>query len=160
MANDSDESSDDEGSITNKIITWELVKGATKRAGDHLTNSGGYSYVLLRKAKAEGVCYWRCTKRNSANCKARVTQRGREFIPGKVEHVCVPTVGATAVARVRAACNLKAKEHQSQAARRIVDEVGTHNTNIENYDEYILVERLFIFDIIFTYNYIQNVYLS
>ena len=58
------------------------------------------------------------------------------------------------------ACNLKAKEHQSQAARRIVDEVGTHNTNIENYDEYILVERLFIFDIIFTYNYIQNVYLS
>lgn len=104
-------------------LTWTLVKGATERSGCRLINSLGYSYILLRKGKKDGTAYWRCSKRNSAQCKARVNQHGDRFTPGANEHVCSVSRGIDVKTKVQVACLKRAREQPFTAARRIVDEV-------------------------------------
>ena len=80
----------DTDDVSTEEITWELVTGSTERNGTHLVNSIGYTYVLHKLGKSEGIAHWRCAQRNSAKCKARVNQKSDDFSIGIVKHLCTP----------------------------------------------------------------------
>ncbi|PFX20540.1 hypothetical protein AWC38_SpisGene14995 [Stylophora pistillata] len=70
---------------THVPLTFTLVEKATKRRGDRLIDSMGFSYNIRRKG-AKTTC-WQCTiRRKGCYCKAGVVERNGVFTFGNFSH--------------------------------------------------------------------------
>jgi len=86
-------------------LTYTVVDGATKRSKARLVSSHNYVYNFKKTLKS-GHIVWQCCVRNKCvYCTAVVKQIGDVFMPGSVQHKCVPKTSALAGARVRAVVN-------------------------------------------------------
>ena len=85
-------------------LTFEVVKGASKRGQQKLFDSCGYSYCVKRRRNA--ITYWHCSFRDQSNhCLVSVIPEG--FTVG-VEHNHVGEVGLPETAKLTAAIKRKA----------------------------------------------------
>lgn len=74
-------------------VTYTIVKKATSKGRNTLTDSYGYCYSI-KPRKSSSVVYWRCVVRNrSTNCRATVTQTSDGFKRGIHQHICCPRIG-------------------------------------------------------------------
>lgn len=65
--------------------TFHLIAKGSKRGGDILVSTYGYSYGVSRRAT--GKIHWRCNVRPKGKiCNAGVTQEGETFIPKSISH--------------------------------------------------------------------------
>ncbi|CAL4247927.1 unnamed protein product, partial [Meganyctiphanes norvegica] len=53
---------------------FEIIAGGTKKGGDLLVDSSEYTYTRHRPG------YWRCSKRGSTNCNAKVYESQGRFV--------------------------------------------------------------------------------
>ncbi|XP_052807919.1 uncharacterized protein LOC128236834 [Mya arenaria] len=74
-------------------VTYEILKGGTRRGGDRLIDSLGFMYNLKRSGSQKShyskkdVTYWWCAVRNNKlRCPAVVVQKGKSFMRGKRKH--------------------------------------------------------------------------
>ncbi|ESO08389.1 hypothetical protein HELRODRAFT_169214 [Helobdella robusta] len=98
-------------------ITFEIVKQATKRGGDHLVSSDGHNLTVKSKTK-KGKTTWVCAKKTNG-CKAIVIQQDNNFTI-KNEHTCHAIAGATGLAKIRAKSYQAAMEQPFTSALDIV----------------------------------------
>ena len=74
-------------------VTFQVVKGGTKRGGDMLIDSRGYTYNISRKRTRK--VYWWCTIRcKDRRCAATVIQEDDTFSLGVHDHDHPGEVGA------------------------------------------------------------------
>ncbi|ESO08139.1 hypothetical protein HELRODRAFT_169877 [Helobdella robusta] len=99
-------------------ITFEIVKQATKREGDHLVSSDGHNLTVKSKTK-KGKTTWVCAKKTNG-CKTIVIQQDDNFTI-KNEHTCQAIAGATGLAKIRAKSYQAAMEQPFTSALDIVN---------------------------------------
>ncbi|KAK2167111.1 hypothetical protein LSH36_32g19030 [Paralvinella palmiformis] len=69
--------------------TYHIAAKASRRGKDLLIDSDGYKYAMRRKFKHATL--WVCSVRSKTfSCPASVSQKGRQFIPGKHQHNHAP----------------------------------------------------------------------
>jgi len=107
-------------SDSESVVTWHKITGGTKRGGDKLTNSLGYSYVA-NKIRPSST-YWLCSVRNkNTKCSASVTEKDNVFSPGVHEHCHPPVAGATELTEAQAVIRREAKAQPFAPAFQIAE---------------------------------------
>ena len=70
--------------LDDQPVTYSILKGASKRGGDLVTDSNGYLYTKKRASKT--TTNWMCASHTRHKCYAIVIQRDTAFSRGKGQH--------------------------------------------------------------------------
>ena len=103
-------------------ISYEVVKGGTKRGKDLLVDSQGYTYNQ-RKARCEYKVQWECTVGSKhTRCYATVKQFNYTFTRGNKDHCHPPEKGTLIRAKISSAAKqLGVKEVFTSAGNTVQD---------------------------------------
>ncbi|KAK3727606.1 hypothetical protein QZH41_012639 [Actinostola sp. cb2023] len=102
--------------------TFQLVEKGSKRNGNRLVDSLGFTYNV--RAKRTYATYWQCTVRPKGNqCKATVVERGGSFTAGTFAHNHSAQAGALLATQVIKQVKEKAIADKFKSASAIVEEV-------------------------------------
>ncbi|XP_053384651.1 uncharacterized protein LOC123549348 [Mercenaria mercenaria] len=103
-------------------VTFNVVEGGTKRGGQKLVSSDGYTYT--RRNVKEGRVYWTCSIRNrNFKCMASVKQYGDLFTPSLNGHQHPAVPGALKKVTIAAKVKQVARENVFRPAGEIVETV-------------------------------------
>ena len=73
-------------------VSFQVVKGGSKRGKDKLVSSDGFLFILKYGGSESNT--WRCAERGrNLACSATVKQSGDNFIPGPHAHTHLGTAG-------------------------------------------------------------------
>ena len=80
-------------------ITYEIIEGGSQKGKDLLVDNRGHSFNIKRKSKS--TVFWGCSVRNKKmTCPASISQRGRNFVPGRHPHSHAAQPGVAVQARM------------------------------------------------------------
>ena len=109
-------------------VTYQIVKGGTKRGKDKLVDSSGFTYNQRKSRNPEYRQDWECTVRSKVcRCSATVRQMGTTFTRGPRDHIHQPEKGALLRSQISAEAKVQAAQDVFKSAGAIIQQLITDN---------------------------------